>query len=208
MQWKQIAISLQTHIFAFVISDVVDEFQIDCFIFDYPETGVIASGNFNGNNSSIVTIENSTSIANKTHYIGTINELVASETIQSDGNANHVVAATLSSLSLTLNTSSDSDSTVPSIHGALSRASVPNASTLAAAPAAVTTSSPSSSTPTQIQTSSTTVTPATSTEVTSRMQTSQFIGASNAQRDSPSAASTLPITTNKPREYIRFKCMI
>lgn len=69
--------------------------------------GVVASSNVNGNNGSLATtIENRTSFTNNSHYNGTINELIVSETIpNSNGiDAEHMavdVATSLSSLSLT-----------------------------------------------------------------------------------------------------------
>lgn len=186
------------------------------------KTGVIASSNFNGNNSSTATIENSTSFTNNSHYNGTIIELVVSETIPSEANAKHVVEASLSSLSLTRD--NNSSGIVPSIDGASNGESVVNAPAAAAAAteAPTTTTSTSTattptasattntdspptiatSTATRVETFHTTITPLTGGPITNRMQTSQFIASSNTRRDSPSTLSTLPITTNKPREYI------
>ncbi|XP_055298402.1 uncharacterized protein LOC129566466 [Sitodiplosis mosellana] len=171
-----------------------------------PPIGVIASSNFNGNNGSIATIENSTSFTNNSHYNGTINELVVSKTMQSDDNAEHVVEPSLSSLSLIRD--NGSSSVVPSIDDALSRETTvlaPAMETIAAAAASRTSttssSSLSSSSPPPLsdaETIHTTIAPLTDGEITNRMQTSQFIASSNAQRDSPSTSSTLPITTNKP----------
>lgn len=189
------------------------------------KTGVIASSNFNGNNGSTATIENSTSFTNNSHYNGTINELVVSETIPSDANAKHVVEASLSSLSLTRD--NNSSGVVPSIDGASNRESVVNAPAAAAVTEAPTTTTSTTtttatattqtasattntvsprtvatSTSTRVETIHTTITPLTGGPITNRMQTSQFIASSNTRRDSPSTLSTLPITTNKPREYI------
>lgn len=173
------------------------------YFFVFWKTGVIASGNFNGNNGSIAFIENSTSFTNNSHFNGTINELVASKTIHNDDdNAEHVVAASLSSLSLTRDNISSSGG-VPSIDDALNRETTAQAATATIVAASSTPPSLSSSSLSNVETIHTTIASLTDGENTSRMQTSQFIVSSNTRRDSPSTSSTLPITTNKPREYMQ-----
>lgn len=88
--------------------------------------GVMASSNIDGNNGSLATIENRTSSANNSHYNGTINELIVSETIpSSDGiDAEHMVdvEASLSSLSLTrVNNNNSSSGIVSPVNGALNK---------------------------------------------------------------------------------------
>ncbi|XP_031636316.1 uncharacterized protein LOC116349159 [Contarinia nasturtii] len=168
-----------------------------------PPIGVIASSNFNGNNASIATIENNTNFTNNSHNNGTINELVVSKTIHTDAaNAEHVVMVepSLSSLSLTRNNDSSGSSIVPMIDGAVNGKTTgahatTTAATIASAGAVV---ADAASTPSNVDIIHTTISPLTNGEITSRMQTSQFIAGSNTRRDSPSTSSTLPITTNKP----------
>lgn len=95
------------------------------FIFSLTQTGVIANSNGNGNNGSLATpIENRTSFTNNSHYNGTINELIVSETIpNNDGSdAEHMVdvESSLSSLSL-MRINNNSSSVSASLDGALSK---------------------------------------------------------------------------------------
>lgn len=182
--------------------------------------GVLASSNVNGNNGSLATVENRTSFTNHSHYNGTINELIVSETIPiHDGvDATHAadVQASLPSLSLTrINNTSDIVSTGD---GALSNGNDVQMQTVTHARAAetippqttqttsvVTTIAPSA---TIAEIAFTTIAPMTGgTHTANHMQTSQSIASSNTRRDSSSSsstaatASTLPITSNKPRKY-------
>lgn len=195
------------------------------------ETGVIASSNVNGNNGSLATIENRTSFTNNSHYNGTINELIVSQTIphNSDGiDAKHMVEVEASLSSLPLTRINNNSGIISSVDGTLSKengvqmptaAHAETASAAAAAsktnatlppPTSTTISTTSvfttvapSPTTAKIVTMHTTIAPLTGGHITNHMQTSQFIVSSNTRRDIPSAAattSTLPITTNKPRE--------
>lgn len=192
--------------------------------------GVIASSNVNENNGSLATIENRTSFTNNSHYNGTINELIVSETIPNgDGiDAEHMVdvETSLSSLSLTRLNNNNNSGIVSSVDVALNKEngvqmpSVTHAETATAATsvtvqqstaasaeatlinATVLTTIAPLSTVAKMVTIHTTIAPLTGGHITNHMQTSQFIASSNIRRDYSSATpSTIPITTNKPRKY-------
>lgn len=164
-------------------------------------SGVIANSTSSSNNtinSNIAAvIENNSSLTNNSliNGITTINELTVSE-------------MPLSSLSLTRNNNNEHDvivnndgisnkpnnHNVPSTHiDAIIKENITKMPAIT-----IETTMPTKIDIIQMTTKASLV----DVEITKRMQTTEFIGSSNTQRDIASTTSTEPITTNKPRKYI------